>query len=342
MIRFFIEKIINLENKTINALEMIPSSSIMNKKPFFSVIVPTYNRAHALQKSIQSILTQTFQDFEIIIVDDASTDNTEEVVCSIKDDRIHYFVNEINQERCITRNKGIEKAVGEYICFLDSDDYHLPNHLQVIYEEIQLQNYAKAFYFTNAWNEDDLGNRSERCCPDFENENSYTYFLKFTVNPQRWAVHHSIFEKLKFDNDVIICEDMDMSLRMLAAGIPVFQIKTRSTVYVAAPDSFTVADSNKASKELFYLKRIFARKELKGKLEMKECDRLLSMCYFHLAVKAYDEKKRLTVFSCSAKSFFLFPQGYNGKTNKILGVMCIYSIPAIGGIMRFMKKSKNK
>lgn len=325
-------------HNTVKQLEQESGNFIIDKKPFFSVVIPTYNRAHAIQKSIESILIQTFRDFEIIVADDASTDNTEEVVCSMQDGRIHYFMNEKNLERCLTRNKGIEAAKGEYICFLDSDDYHLPNHLQVIYDKIQEENKVKGFYFTNAWNEDMSGNRTERCCPDFENENSYTYFLRYTVNPQRWAVHHTVFEKIKFDNDVIICEDMDTSLRMLAAGIPVFQVKTRSTVYVAAPDSFTVGDANKASKELFYLKRIFLKKELKGKLPGTERRRLLSMCYFHLAVKAYEEKKRLQVLICSLKSFFLFPRGYNGKTNKILAVICLYTMPVIGNFSKYTRK----
>ena len=228
-----------------------------DRRPYFSVVIPTFNRAHSIEKAIESIFLQSFQDFEIIIVDDASTDNTSEVVAAISHPKLKYFRNNSNQERCITRNKGISLAEGKYIAFLDSDDYHLPDHLLLIYEEIQRQNEPVAFFFTNAYNEDSERNRTERCCPDFEKYNSYSYFLHYTVNPQRWAVHREVLDNVRFDNDVIICEDMDTSLRIVSAGYSIFQIKARTTVYVAAVDSFTMSDHNKAEKELHYLNKIF-------------------------------------------------------------------------------------
>ena len=301
---------------------------------FFSIIIPSYNRAHSIKKAIESILNQTFQDFEILVIDDASKDNTEEVVKSIEDKRILYFKNEINQERCISRNIGIEKSCGEYICFLDSDDYHLPEHLQNIYCEIQKFKEPKGFFFTNAWNETADGVRTERNCPEFINFNPFTYFLKYTVNPQRWAVHKSVLKYNLFDSEIIICEDMDVSLRIVAAGIPVFHIKERSTVYVAALDSFTVSDQNKAEKELYYLNKIFNRKELIGKLYKREKNRLLSMCYYHLALKMIQKNNKISFYKNAAKSFFLFPNGYNGNTNKILIVNAIYFIPFLGDIVK--------
>ncbi len=303
-------------------------------KYYFSVIIPTFNRAHSISKAIDSVLSQTFSDFELIIVDDASTDNTEAIVASFHDNRISYVKNDKNKERCITRNRGIEMATGKYICFLDSDDYHLPDHLQKLYQLIIAKNEPEALFFTNAWNEDEHGNRTERICPDFEQFDPYTYFLHYTVNPQRWAVHYNVFERIKFDPEVVICEDMDTSLRVLAAGFPVYQLKERTTVYVEAPDSFTMSDANKAEKELLYLKRIFKREELKGKLVPYERNRLLSMCHFHLAVKANEVKHRVKMYVHIFKSFFLCPKGYNGKTNKTLLVMCVYAFPIMGDIVR--------
>lgn len=107
----------------------------MTETPFFSVIIPTYNRGPLLIKSINSVLSQTYTDFELIIVDDGSTDNTYEVVMSFTDSRIHYYYKE-NEERNFARNFGIEKACGKYVCFLDSDDYYLPQHLSRAYQII--------------------------------------------------------------------------------------------------------------------------------------------------------------------------------------------------------------
>ena len=291
----------------------------------FSVIIPTYNRAHFIERAIKSVLDQTYQNFEIIVVDDASSDNTEEVVKRFSDLRIKYHKNHINKERCISRNIGIEKAKGEYICFLDSDDYHLPNHLEVLYNEIQTQNETKGFFFTNSWNETSQGVRSERGCPVYSEIEPYTYFLHYTVNPQRWAVHKEVLLKHAFDPEIVICEDMDTSLRILAAGVPIYHINERTTIYVAAEDSFTMSDNNKAEKELFYLKKIFKRKELQGNLPRTEKNRLISMCYFHLSQKAFVAKRRWKTIVYTLRSFSLYPKGYNGKTNKILFVQFCYS-----------------
>lgn len=86
-----------------------------------SVIIPTYNRAHLIAEAIQSVLDQTFTDFEIIVVDDGSTDNTKDVVDRFTDPRIRYIYQE-NQWAAIARNTGIEATSGEYLTFLDSDD----------------------------------------------------------------------------------------------------------------------------------------------------------------------------------------------------------------------------
>lgn len=96
-----------------------------------SVIIPTHNRAKFLDSAVTSVLNQTFQDFEIIIVDDASTDDTPQVVRQFKDERIKYIRHEANQGGSSTRNTGIANSSGEYIAFLDDDDEWLPKKLKL-------------------------------------------------------------------------------------------------------------------------------------------------------------------------------------------------------------------
>jgi glycosyltransferase involved in cell wall biosynthesis len=93
----------------------------MTEDIFFSVIIPTYNRAAFISKTIRSVLEQEYDHFEIIVVDDGSTDNTESIVRGISDVKIRYYKKE-NNERAAARNFGIEKATGDYVTFLDSDD----------------------------------------------------------------------------------------------------------------------------------------------------------------------------------------------------------------------------
>jgi len=102
------------------------------KNPTVSVIIPTYNRAHLIGRAIQSILNQTYQDFEVIVVDDGSIDSTEEVIKEFQehDKRIKYIRHEKNRGGAAARNTGIKVARGEYIAFQDSDDEWLPEKLE--------------------------------------------------------------------------------------------------------------------------------------------------------------------------------------------------------------------
>lgn len=95
-----------------------------------SIIIPTYNRANCIKRAVESILQQTYKDFELIIVDDNSTDNTDELILAIDDKRIKYHKLEKNGGACRARNIGIQMAKGEYIAFQDSDDLWYPEKLE--------------------------------------------------------------------------------------------------------------------------------------------------------------------------------------------------------------------
>lgn len=309
----------------------------MEKVPFFSVIIPVYNRESRLPKALDSLAAQTFKNFETIVVDDCSSDNSFEVATKHPLGNKKVIRNERNQERCITRNNGITIAKGTYICFLDSDDHHLPEHLQELYTFIQKKDCPEAFFFSNAFNEQENGKRGERYCPTLSGVDPIVYFLRYTVNPQRWAVHQKVISKHLFDPNINICEDMDVSLRIANTGVPVYQLEKRTTCYVAAEDSFTQSDSQKWERELQALKKIFDRAELKGKLPSKERWRLLSMCHYHLASKAFESNGSKLFWHHAIRSLLLFPNGYNGKTLKPLLVMILYSIPILGVIFKALR-----
>jgi len=104
--------------------------------PKVSIIIPTYNRANFVEKAIRSVLGQTFQDFEIIVIDDGSTDNTKEAVFSINDPRIRYFYQSHTGLETTARNRGMKEARGEYISLLDSDDLLAPHALEVLKDSL--------------------------------------------------------------------------------------------------------------------------------------------------------------------------------------------------------------
>ena len=105
--------------------------------PFFTVVIPTYNRSNLLKRAIVSVLEQTFANFELIIVDDQSTDDTASVVNSFGDSRIRYMMNHRTKGACGARNVGIFSATGKWVAFLDDDDIWLPEKLKDQYELIQ-------------------------------------------------------------------------------------------------------------------------------------------------------------------------------------------------------------
>ncbi|MCG2610861.1 glycosyltransferase [Flavobacterium sp. SM15] len=98
----------------------------------FSIVTITHNRAHLIGKTIQSVLNQSYSDFEHIIIDDGSTDETEIVVKNFNDKRIKYFQYPKNDKRSYLRNEGIRKATGTILCFLDSDDLWTSDKLETL------------------------------------------------------------------------------------------------------------------------------------------------------------------------------------------------------------------
>lgn len=100
-----------------------------SSSPFVSIVLPTYNRSHCIGRSIQSLLDQTYQNFEIIVADDASTDNTTEIIAKMNDPRICCIKHTEQRGANAARNTGILAAKGKYIAFQDSDDEWLPDKL---------------------------------------------------------------------------------------------------------------------------------------------------------------------------------------------------------------------
>jgi GalNAc5-diNAcBac-PP-undecaprenol beta-1,3-glucosyltransferase len=123
---------------------------------YFSVIIPTYNRAGLITETIETVLQQTYPHFELVIVDDGSTDDTREVVESrySGDTRIKYFIKE-NEERGAARNFGLKHAEGDYAVFFDSDDWMKPDYLNTLKNIIDEN--AGVFLFATKYNYDHAG-----------------------------------------------------------------------------------------------------------------------------------------------------------------------------------------
>jgi glycosyltransferase involved in cell wall biosynthesis len=120
-------------------------------KLMVSIIIPTYNRERLISRSVKSVLNQTYQDFELIIVDDGSTDNTGELVAGFDDGRIRYIRHEQNRGEAAARNTGIKAARYDYIAYQDSDDEWLPEKLARQIELLENASPRVGVVYTGFW-----------------------------------------------------------------------------------------------------------------------------------------------------------------------------------------------
>ncbi|UZR92536.1 glycosyltransferase family 2 protein [Chondrinema litorale] len=301
--------------------------------PYFSVVIPVYNREKLIQEAINSVLDQSFSNFEIIVIDDASTDNTAQTIKSYKDGRIIYLRNELNNERGASRNRGILASKGKYICFLDSDDLFDVDHLENFYKYLESKNEPKALLFSNSWLLYDSGKKAQKQVPNISSEDKFAYILKYTFNPARTCVHRGIFNEFLFDPTISGLEDLDLWLH-IALKYPVIQLFEYTNIYRLHDESYTYGDTLRYEKELKNFKKIFKKATLKKSLPLDRKNRLLSMCYYHLSAKYELENDILKLYKSIFLSFFLFPPGYNGRTNKILVVRGIYNFPLLGNVVK--------
>ena len=110
----------------------MPFAIAATPPPFFSIVLPTFNRRRLITRAIESVLAQSFQDLELVIIDDGSQDNTHEVVLPFvhSDARIRYHYAQ-NRGLALARNLGLQLSTGRYITFIDSDDEYLSSHLRI-------------------------------------------------------------------------------------------------------------------------------------------------------------------------------------------------------------------
>ncbi|WP_310489427.1 glycosyltransferase family 2 protein [Chamaesiphon sp. VAR_69_metabat_338] len=187
------------------------------KSPTVSVVIPTYNRAGVIGKPIRSVLAQSYQDFEIIVVDDCSNDDTERVLESFNDPRIRYIRHQSNSGAAVARNTGIDNSTGAYIAFLDSDDEWLPEKLAKQLNLFQQCSSEVGFIYTGFAAVDE-GDRVKRIVSSHHRGSLSDRLLysNFIGTPSTVMVKRKYLQQVRgFDpNMPSFIEDMDLWLRL--------------------------------------------------------------------------------------------------------------------------------
>ena len=185
------------------------------QNPQISIIIPTYNRADFLPKTITSILNQTYQEWEAIIVDDASIDNTEEIVKGYQDSRIQYVSHKYNLGISAARNTGIKNSKGKYIALLDSDDEWLPEKLSCQMKIFQKEDLKCGVVCTSAYIVKDGKISSCKALPNRLDSIYEKLIFKNIIWCSSVLIRKECFEKLGlFDEHLKSCEDWDMWIRI--------------------------------------------------------------------------------------------------------------------------------
>ena len=275
--------------------------------PFFSIIIPTYNRCELLKVAIYKLQQQTYENWECVIVDDGSIDTTsQEIPPFIADDKRFNYVYQQNAERAIARNNGAAIAKGTYFIFLDSDDYFEKDHLLHLYGLIQASNEIKGMYFTNC---KILQNDTESLVlkEGFQPFISIDYFLEHSVIPARVCLHRTVFNNFQFESNAIVVEDTVLWTEIVDV-LPVIYLPLNSVVYmIHENNSVNVKKFNAYAQRLNGLNVLFTSKMVGSKINRSIKAKQINRCYIGISEYYLYQTKTFHSLYWILKSIIKYP-----------------------------------
>ncbi len=201
-----------------------------------AVLLPTYNAAAYLRESIDSVLNQTFGDFDLYVYDDCSTDNTEEIISEYKDSRLFYRKNSVNSGIAVTLNKGLEELLPhyEYIARMDADDWCYPERFEKQIDFLN-KNVEVVLCGTQGYWLKDINQNPVTGWEYYTRDEYIRVYLLFGASFGHSSVifRSDIFQKfnLRYNEDIATCEDWDLWIRVVKIGqvanLPDFMMKYR-------------------------------------------------------------------------------------------------------------------
>lgn len=273
-----------------------------------SIILPTYNRKNTLIEAIESVLSQTFSDFELIVIDDGSDDGTSDIMHDfLTDPRVKYLYQK-NKGRSSARNKGLNEASGEYITFLDSDDVYKPRKLEAQVNVLEHNSDYDLVYCLFSLMEYDGEMLDNHKHPDYEFSGKvYPEIITFRgsiiTTPGVMARKSAIQKAGFFDEKMNICEDLDL-WRRISRYSRIFQIR-ENLIVIRLPENkkLPLWDFYRA-REFFYDKSLNEDEELTNDFSLFLKSELY-IWYTYLALR--QGMFRLSLY-LMVKFFFLGPK----------------------------------
>ncbi|MCB9197892.1 MAG: glycosyltransferase family 2 protein [Flavobacteriales bacterium] len=251
-------------------------------QPFFTVIIPTYNRPEFLKRALESVFDQSFNDFEVVVVNDGSTQGTDlysELNRTYSNQSSFKMLFKVNEGLAAARNTGIETANGKFVCFLDDDDYYLDNHLQELYKLIKDKNETDGFYRTFTEIELKGGKLKKQIIEPIQpNENPLLKIQERMVSANNVCISKGILENYKFNPAVPIAEDYELWMRIIAK-YPYFESHVITTHYDLSRDSMSSGSWEKNYKYIETFDNIFGNREVIAKLSKIDRKRIYQKYY---------------------------------------------------------------
>lgn len=204
------------------------------KNPLISVIIPTYNRVDLVGRAIDSVIQQSYKNLEILVIDDASTDNTKSFIKTIGDSRIRYICHQTNGGGAKARNTGIAAATGDYVAFLDSDDVWLPDKIE--WQIAAIENHSqpeKAVSYTQFKldNNGDVTILPSRGKNQAETVADYLFVNGGEILTSTLMLSRSLAVNTGFRPELKKHQDLDFSLRLEAQGAMFIYLENPFTVW---------------------------------------------------------------------------------------------------------------
>ena len=262
---------------------MVEYKKLNKNNPKVTIVLPSFNRGNLLKKSIESILNQTYTNFELIVVDDGSTDNTESVVDKIKkkDKRVIYLKHMKNMGASAARNSGIRIAKGEFIAFQDSDDIWKPNKLEKQMEIFEKTSEKTAVVYTGFLKI--LNTKKIYFPPPYiRGKEGYIYnsLLKENfITTQTILIRRNVFKEIGiFDEQLPRLQDWDLFLRISKS----FEFKFINEPLVIVKVTKDSISSNKEN--LIKAYQIILKKNIS---ELKNQPKILSIFYLNIGTNYF-------------------------------------------------------
>ncbi|WP_299457613.1 glycosyltransferase [uncultured Microscilla sp.] len=237
----------------------------MTSPPYFSIIIPTYNRVDFILNTLDTVFNQQYADYEVIVVDNCSTDNTLEALQPLIDEgKIRFIQHDKNYERAKSRNTGMQNAQGEYLTFLDSDDFMYPDNLLDAYNYAQQHPDKKVFHNLYELVDEDkkvLSKYDFQPLTDPVRQISEGNFLSCIGV----FVHRDIYQNISWDETPVLTgsEDYDFALRLVAAFPAIGRInKFNNGVLDHPARTINTAQLHKAEERFeYFIKKLNEDKE---------------------------------------------------------------------------------